>query len=82
MSKQLPPIYDKLMIYYPLSILMLAGIREVLIITTPHDQEAYYRLLGDGSNLGSLSYQVQEQLNGLAEVFILGRDFGQRILSV
>ena len=75
-SKQLLPVYDKPMIHYPLSTLMMAGIREIAIITTPHDQEAFVRLLGDGSALGcSFSYLVQDAPNGLAEAFLLGRDF-------
>ncbi|WP_035565104.1 glucose-1-phosphate thymidylyltransferase RfbA [Hymenobacter sp. IS2118] len=75
-SKQLMPVYDKPMIYYPLSILLSAGIREVLIITTPHDQEQFKRLLGDGKNLGcDFQYVVQEVPNGLAQAFVLGADF-------
>lgn len=75
-SKQLMPVYDKPMIYYPLSVLMLAGIREVLIITTPAEQESFIKLLGDGSQLGMcFSYVAQEVPNGLAQAFVLGADF-------
>ncbi|MDE3106608.1 MAG: glucose-1-phosphate thymidylyltransferase RfbA [Acidobacteriota bacterium] len=75
-SKQLLPVYDKPMVYYPLSTLMLCGLREILLITTPHDQAAFQRLLGDGSQLGlELHYVVQDQPNGLAEALLLGETF-------
>lgn len=75
-SKQLVPVYDKPMVYYPLSVLMLAGIQEVLIITTPEDQASFQRLLGDGSELGMrFEYVVQPSPDGLAQAFILGKDF-------
>lgn len=77
-SKQLLPVYDKPMIYYPLSVLMLAGIRDILIITTPEDQQSFQRLLGDGRDFGiNLSYRIQAKPDGLAQAFLIGKSFIQ-----
>ncbi|PCI36718.1 MAG: glucose-1-phosphate thymidylyltransferase [Elusimicrobia bacterium] len=75
-SKQLVPIYDKPMVYYPLSVLMMAGLRDVLVITTPHEQEGFKRLLGDGAWLGmNIQYAVQEKPNGISQAFVIGKEF-------
>jgi glucose-1-phosphate thymidylyltransferase len=84
-SKQLVPVYDKPMIYYPLSTLIFAGIRDVLVITTPHDADSFQRLLGDGSQFGiSIDYATQAQPNGLAQAFVIGREFigGEKVALV
>ena len=74
--KQLMPVYDKPMIYYPLSILMISGIKDILLITNPEDKESFEKLLGDGSQFGcKFSYEIQDKPNGLAEAFIIGEDF-------